>query len=227
MTSPDKDAPREIRQLLLRFAGVNPYGKPNWRVCLAQHVMVKRGGVFHQLDGTRKTMFVPAPDGKRYYQPISDRVTTGWMEVPKYPHRGWIMERWFPAHTFGTKEQWEGHRSEDGSPMMGPFPTEGGYFMVNQKPFPKMPEWSDLENAIAHWEREQRLRPENFAAALAQAVKDEQDDLVRRREKLEQELEEMRCSELLPVLRGTSLSAQRFRNQLAASVGDHSHASIL
>ena len=226
MNDPNVDAPKPIRDMILRFAGTNPYGKPIWRACLAQHVTARRGGVFHNLEGGRKTMFVYGPDGKRYYQPIGDRVTTGFMDVPKYPHKGWIMERWMPPHLYGTKQEWEAQKSEDGTPMMGPFPSEGDYFLING-PFPKMPDWGDMENAIAHYEKQQRMRPTDFASALKQFMKNERDEQEAKRQAFEDELEQMRVSELLPMLKSTSLSAQRFRNALNASIGDRSHFGVL
>jgi hypothetical protein len=184
-----------------------------------------RGGIFHNREGV-KSMLVTAPDGKTYYRKISDRITSGYMEVPKYPHRGWIMERWMPPHLYGSKEEWSAHKSEDGTPMMGPFPEQGGYFMING-PFVKMPDWSDMENAMKHYECEQRLKPSNFAAALKQAIKDEKDELEARQRKMEEEIEKMRQSELVPMLKSTSLSAQRFRQHLNAMVGDRGQLGII
>lgn len=225
MRSPDKDAPKPIRELLLRWGGMNPYGKPNWRVCLAQHVLVKRGGVFHNLEDV-KSMFVLGPDGKRYAKQISDRVTSGFLEVPRYPHKGWVMERWQPAHVWGTKELWENEKSEDGTPMMGPFPVQGDYFMVCG-PFTKMPDWSDMECAVAQWESQDRNRPADLAMAIGQAIRDEADEQDKKREAFEAELEYMRTNELLPILKGTSLEAQRYRNQLSEAVGDRSQFHVL
>lgn len=237
--NPNRDAPKEIRQLIDRIVGLNPYGGPQWRVCLAQHVMRKCGGVFHNLEGVR-SMIAQAPSrmvrdqrgrrvmlpGKKYYKKIGDRVTAGFMEVPKYPHKGWILERWFPPHIYGAERDWEAHKSEDGSPMMGPFPKQGGYFMI-AGPFEKMPDWGDIENSIRHWECQERLRPNDLAAAMKQQVKDEEDDRQKRLQKFEDELEAMRKSELLPVLKSTSLDAQRYRQELNRLIGDRSHFAAL
>jgi hypothetical protein len=241
MNSPDHDAPLEIRRMLERYCGKNPFGKCFWRLCLAQHVTVKRGGEFHALEGGHKTIFAQGPSfkvydgragrwrvlpGKMYAKRVADRVTTGVLEVPKYPHRGWIMERWFPAHIFGTRQAWEAQKSANGEPMMGPFPTQGGYFMING-PFDRMPQWGDMECAIAQFEKCDRERPVDLEAHYKQLVKDEEDDRERRRQAFEDQLEQIRKSELLPMLKSGSLSAQAFRQQLNALIGDRSHLAII
>jgi hypothetical protein len=147
------------------------------------------------------------------------------MEVPRYPHQGWILERWMPPHMWGTEDQWRQQKSEDGTPMMGPFPKEGDYFMICG-PFPKIPEWGDMENAIANYECQQRLRPENFAAAIAQAIKDEKDLQEKKVQRFEEELEQRRKSDLLPVMKSGSLAAQRFRQTLARMAHQSGHSPI-
>jgi hypothetical protein len=110
--------------------------------------------------------------------------------------------------------------------MNGPYPAEGDYFMTNLKPFPKLPEWSDLENAISNWECQERLKPTDFAMAIKMAIKNEQEWLEKRREKFEQELEERRKSDLLPVMKSGSLAAQRFRQTLARMAHQSGHSPI-
>lgn len=39
----------------------------------------------------------------------------------------WMVEKWCPAETYGSREAWEAMREEDGSPSLGPFPSEGDY----------------------------------------------------------------------------------------------------
>jgi hypothetical protein len=132
------------------------------------------------------------------------------------------MEKWFPASTWGTPEQWASHKSEDGTPMMGAYPIEGDYWMM-AGPFDHIPELSDIEQAMSMHEEAMRNRPANYAAHFKQVIKDEEYAREQRRLKLERELELMRKSELVPVLKGGSLEAQRFRNQLSESIGDRSH----
>lgn len=223
MTNPNTDAPLAIRRLVKNLAGVNPYGKPNWRVCLAQNVRATRGGVFHTMPNGDAALVGVGPKGEMYHEKVRPtRITSGYMEVPRYPHRGWIMERWMPVHLWGSEESWCAHRGADGTPMMGKFPKQGEYWMING-PFVKLPDWGDMENAIAHYECTQRLKPADLAMALKMQIKHELEEQVARLMRFEEELEQYRKSEILPVLRSTSLSAQGIRNELQKAVGETSH----
>jgi len=39
----------------------------------------------------------------------------------------WMVERWCPPDTYGSREAWETMREPDGSMSLGPFPSEGDY----------------------------------------------------------------------------------------------------
>lgn len=213
--------------MIARWGEKNPFGKPNWRVCLAQNVMVLRGGIFKEMPGGEGVMFAVGAAGKVHYRPMSPtRVKSGYFEVPRYPHQGWIMERWQPAHMWGTPDEWAANKSEDGTPMMGPYPKEGDYFMICG-PFPKLPEWSDMECAIAQYERQQRMRPADMAMALKMAFKNEKEALEKRRQKFEDELELRRKSDLEPVMRSGSLAASRYRQYLNKISGQTGHSGLL
>lgn len=225
--NPELDAPKDIRNWLKRFAGLNPYGKTNWRVCLAQHRLATRGGVFHHLPTGEIEMFALGPGGRVESRPMpGHKITSGMMEIPAYQGDGWIMERWMPAHIWGAREWWNAQRGEDGSALLGPYPTEGDYWMICG-PFPKMPELGDMEEAISRYECAQRNRPVNLENYVRMAIKQEQEDIAKRRHKLVEYLEERRKSDLLPVLRSGSLSAQRFRQQLQKDAGLSGHSAIL
>jgi hypothetical protein len=223
MSDPNRDAPLVMRKRIKIFAGLNPFGKPNWRVCLAQNVRAIRGGIFHTMPNGDAALIGVGPKGERYHEKVRpDRVTSGQMEVPRYPHKGWIAERWFPAHMWGTEAEWYAQKSADGQSIMGPFPKQGQYFMICG-PWEKLTDWSDLENAIAHYECTQRLKPVDLAMAMKMAIKHEEDEHAARLRRFEAELESYRQQVILPVLRSTSLSAQRIRNELQKAVGEKSH----
>lgn len=222
MPYPEHDAPREVRERLIQKAGLNPYGRPMWRVCLAQNVYRKRGGVFCEMEDV-KSMFTVGADGRVEYTPVSKRTLGhGYMEVPRYPHQGWILERWMPASAYGTRAEWEMQRGDDGSCLLGPYPAEGDYWMI-AGPWPKLVETADLETAIDLYEHSREKRPLDLEAAVRQAIKNEEDERVERMHRLEAQLEEYRKSEILPMLKRVSLSAQMVRNQLQASLGLKSH----
>src|SRR5882724_8327663 len=217
---PELDAPQYVRDRMVKYGGKNPFGKPTWRVVLCQNVFVKRGGVFHQMPTGEITQFSVGAGGRVEYTPVrADSVQSGVMEVPKYPGKGWILERWLSASLWGTREWWNAQRGDDGSPLLGPYPNEGDYWLI-AGPFENLPAISDLEGAIAMYEHQQRNKPADLETFMKVAIKNEEDRIVANRLRLEKTLEEMRRSELMPVLKSTSLSAQRFRNELQKMIGD-------
>ena len=221
--NPETDAPRSIQQAIAEIGGKVPgQNRPMWRLVLAQNCLVRRSGVMHELPTGEVSVFAPGPDGKIHYQQPQDRITVGLMEIPKYPCEGWVLEKWFPASTWGTPEEWKSHRSEDGSTIMGEYPTRGDYWML-AGPFERIPELGDLENAIAMHKHAMNTAPVNYANLLKQTVLDQEAAREMRRQKLEDDLAYMRKNELVPVLKSGSLEAQRFRNKLNESSGDRSH----
>lgn len=39
----------------------------------------------------------------------------------------WMVEKWCPPETYGTRDAWEAMREADGSSSLGPYPSEGDY----------------------------------------------------------------------------------------------------
>lgn len=193
-----------------------------WRLVLAQNCLITTNGVMHELEPGEVSCFAIGPDGKRYYQKPNDRITAGRFEIPKYPCDGWVLEKWFPPSTWGTREEWASHKSEDGSTIMGDYPDQGDYWML-AGPFEHVPELADLRQAIDMHRHAMSNQPTNYANVLKQTVLDQETAREKRREKLEADLAYMRKNELVPVLKSTSLEAQRFRDELQRQMGDPSH----
>lgn len=220
--NPETDAPRSLQKALAQHGGMVPgQDRPMWRIVLAQNCMIQANGIMHELDGEASICAI-GPDGKRYYQKPTDRITAGRVAVPKYPCEGWVLEKWFPATTWGSPEQWRSHKSEDGSTIMGEYPSRGDYWML-AGPFEHVPELADLRQAIDMHKQAMSQQPTNYARVLQQTILDQETAREKRREKLEKDLAYMRKNELVPVLKSSSLAAQRFRNQLNESTGDRSH----
>lgn len=217
---PDSETPKHYREFVTKIGGQNPYGDPLWRVILADRRTMRSGGLLHDLPTGDISIFAVDAKGKVHYNPPGDSVTSGVFELPRYPVDGWISERWFPAEIWGTREEW--NRVHGESVILEPFPERGDYFLVGG-PWPTLPELSDIECAIRMWEDGNRRKPTNMLAYYKQILLDEETARERRREKLERELAYMRTNELVPVLKSGSLEAQRFRNELNASIGDRSH----
>jgi hypothetical protein len=72
-----------------------------------------------------------ALDGPRHERNVI-RETIETRRVPKYlPVNRWHIERWMPAESYGSPEQWEAHTAEveDGIRILalGPYPARGEY----------------------------------------------------------------------------------------------------
>lgn len=226
----DRSTPSSIRAELGRYGGLTPYHKANWRLVLAQDRLVRRGGVFTTMpSGDVAVMEVDPRTFEVHRREVkAERVETGYKDVPKYPCKGWILERWFPAHMAGmSRSEWEAVKSSDGTtPMMGPYPSEGFYFML-AGPFETMPEIGDLRQAISMHLREETERPTSYQQVLLELIHEDTDREEKAYQKQLADLAHFYEESVEPVLRGTSLGAGRIRNELAASMGDHSHQGVI
>lgn len=224
--NPENDAPTPIREAITRFGGKTPYDKPMWRVCIAEHCIAIRGGIFHEWPGGELEAITLGPGGKMIFNKVTPTsVKSGLMEVPRYPAEGWILEKWFPAHMWGPRAWWESIRAEDGTPMMGPYPEQGEYFLI-AGPWPTCPQISDIEAAIQVYEHNRAKVPVDLDMAVSQAMRDEEDLQKQRFEALVKELELYRTSEILPVMKSTSLAAQAVRNDIQKRLGLKSHLGV-
>jgi hypothetical protein len=221
---PTNDAPKSLQAAIARIGGKNPYGEPMWRVVLAQHCIVKRGGILRNMGDGEQSIVTIGTGGKVFESTVHSSVTSGILEVPRYNCAdGWILEKWFPASTWGTREQWASEKSENGSRLLcEPYPERGRYFLMNG-PFDKIPALGDLENSIAMYEEDMRKQPTNHDAYFRQVMRDEEYARKEAKAKLVADLNDRRKNELVPVLKSTSLEAQRFRNQLTAQAGMTEH----
>jgi hypothetical protein len=162
MLDPLRDTPAEITAKLLAWGGTNEYGDPNWRIILAENHLVQRAGMWTEFDeGTEQVQFEERAHDVAYktqqIAPTAIRIGMFW--VPLYPCRGWILERWFPPSAFGNNLQWESALSQDdATPMMGPFPERGAYWMLSGGgPWPQIPLLEDVRESISIWENSTHL----------------------------------------------------------------------
>lgn len=177
--------------------------------------------------GNVKTIEVDPKTFRIYVNEVKpDRIVTGYHRVPKYPVKGWIIERWFPAHTFGSPAQWESAKSSDGvTPMMGPFPHEGDYFML-AGPFDRIPEMADLKTAISMHIRAEEEQPVSYKQMLLNEINADLEAKEKQWKAYEDQVGAFYQQEVDPILKGTSLAAGRIRNELAEAMGDRSHQGI-
>ena len=148
ISSPELDAPRAIQKALLEHGGMVP-GRDiaMWRLVLAQNCLIKASGILHELPTGEVSRLPFLQMGDGYIRSLLTGFNQARSDLPKYPCEGWVLEKWFPASTWGTREEWASHRSEDGSTIMGAYPSEGDYWML-AGPFERILELADLRQSI-------------------------------------------------------------------------------
>jgi hypothetical protein len=230
MLNPLKDTPAEVTETLTRWAGRNQYGDPNWRIILAENHLVQRAGMWTEFaDDTEQVRFEAVGKDVRYQtrQIAPDAIRIGIFWVPLYPCTGWVLERYFPASAYGSRQLWESALSQDGvTPMMGPFPERGGYFMLSGGgPWPQIPLLQDIRAAIAQWENAEHLHGTIDEAVIERAMRHEteeaQEKEQRQYDEFLKEVTYQRLSHLGFIKDNPNLS--EFRNRLADRQGLSSH----
>lgn len=115
-----REVPAWVEHIITRKGGLNPFGKPNFRVIWGGNRTYLVGGMFKDV-----TTFKDAEGRDRAFV----------MEVPDlrtmlryHPHR-WHMELWMGPEFYGTQEEWFQNTWDDVAKLhtMGPYPTEGDY----------------------------------------------------------------------------------------------------
>lgn len=225
----DRRTPRAVRKALAAFGGYNRFGGANWRVIVAEDHMSLRGGVHKTMpSGNVKSIDLERlPNGtyKMHHSEVKpDKVETGWKMVPEWGLAGWVLEKWFAPETV-NRTVWEDARSEDGTPMMGPYPDKGYYFML-AGPWEQMPTLADLKLAIAMHIRTEEEMPQEYQQLLLQRIHTETEAKERAYKEAVDNLAHFYESEVAPVVKGSSLGASRIRQELANEVGDFSHQGI-
>jgi len=111
-----KEAPRDIRERLVRAGGLNRLGEANYRIVWGWSRLAWIGGKWADRDASGNV--------------IRERIEL--RQEPKYiPHDRWHIERWLPPETFGSQAEWFAQtlEREDGIliPALGPYPSRGEY----------------------------------------------------------------------------------------------------
>jgi len=152
MTDPNLETPKDIRDRLFVLGGKNLAGLPLWRIVLAERRTALRGGTFYEF-GENQEQFQFDEQNRYRYQPLRpDSAKTCIQEVPMYPCEGWILERLMPRWMFGSEEDWNNQKGEDGfTPLMGPYPKNGDYWMLDG-PWEKIPPIATVEQFIRDYE---------------------------------------------------------------------------
>jgi hypothetical protein len=248
--------PKDLQAFMTTFAGKNPYGLPNWRLVVASDVWVREAGVYRDWD---ENLSVAERGGFNFQQseeaamvqiagkdfeelgeqpqwealrhgnrPI--RTVTEVRDNPRYPNiLGWILELWFPAHKYGSPEQWYAYKAVDGvTSMLGEYPHQGDYEMI-YGPFKKTPTASQLQLWLSKYIYDrQHLRttgtPEQRALEYVERYEaDQQKQWMKRRAEYQAEMMDI----WKPIATSGSGEMNRFRQQLARQAGQTSHVTTM
>jgi hypothetical protein len=230
--------PSGLARWITGYGGKNPYGEPQWRLLVASDRRVKEAGVYRDwADGLSTAEkgglnFQPNPDApgcnysRHENKPI--RVVTEMREVRKYPQaEGWVLEKWFPASSYGTQAEWGSYKAVDGvTPMLGPYPERGDYEMMFG-PWFHVPSTDVLQRLIGRYSAQihgRRGTAESRAQEYLLRYQYEEELDERKRK---QEYDAMMRDHISPLHSG-SLAASRWRQELAMRTGNgNEHIGIL
>lgn len=217
MLDPCRDTPSAVVKSITEHGGVNQYGKPYWRVVLSHNHTRPKKGIWHEFPDGKMEQFTPNGTGGFTHNPLhAIRVVEEIRDTQVWPKNGWILERWFPAEVWGSRETWNS----------GPYPEQGEYYLIAPGPdvtWEELPETNDLKQAISMWERDYLSRPRDFDVAYAMFVAEEQAAEEAARQKQAEEMEYFYRHEVASIFNSTSLSAQAIRNQCADAAGVREH----
>ena len=229
---------RATQAFLTRFGGRNPFGKPHWRLLVASDRRVKESGVYRDwapglsTRGKRWVEFSTEPRcaGLQFFAPREQASSRGDRDArsQKYPHaEGWILERWFPASSYGTQAEWYSYKAVDGfTPMLGPYPECGDYEMI-YGPWTKVPASDVLQGLIAQYSAGINNRRGTAASRAQEYLLRYQYDEEQAETKRKAEYEAMMRDHVSP-LHSSSLAASRWRQELARRTGNgNEHIGIL
>lgn len=207
-----RDTPRALMAEITRYGGLNPFGKPQWRVVLAQNVLEESHGVMRHMP------LVSADADVTDIEP--ERVETGEFWTPRYDCKGWILERWFPSTAWGNSLDWRLATAEDGvTRMMGEYPRHGDYYMVSTEFLRECPSVGYWKDEIQEELRRMANLPGDPARLLEDRLREARLDEERRKERYLEEVNMIHRSVVDPLLATVGGTAQRVRDAAALAAG--------
>jgi hypothetical protein len=157
---------------------------------------------------------------------VPNRIEGGRFTLPRYrdiAKTDWILQKWFAAWMWGTREDWASHRAEDGvTPLfVQEYPAHGDYFLM-AGPWSSLDQAGDVTLAVTAFLKRERAKSRNFESAVAAMMAEEKEERAGQLEWLEREI--MRAEQAMdPVWKSTSTTAQKAREQAAAAVNLTGH----
>lgn len=154
------EVPKEFQARLTKIGGRNLYGEPNYRLVWGPARLGWIGGKFERVAG-----FGEAHVGLHL--------------APKYPYDQWVLERWFPAEYYGSKQAWRDSFTKriDGVEVdvLGPYPSRGDYEEITSfAPIALTSKFADL--LIRVIERSRAMRHADRREAILGRMEKEQKD---------------------------------------------------
>lgn len=214
------DIPVALVKEITRFGGLNPFGKPLWRVVLAENVLEQRFGQMRHMPQ------LCADDVEPVLEVEPEAWSAGEMWLPKYDGHGYCLERWFPANVWGSQVDWENITSQDEvTRLLGEFPRHGEYQMVNDS-FEKELHGADFwKTEILKWMRQMDAMTGNEAARLSRHLYLARVREERRAEQYAEDVNRIHRGIVDPMLATIGATAQRVRDGLMSDMGMNSHLS--
>jgi hypothetical protein len=229
---PEKDTPENILTALSDYGGLSPTGKPIWQLVLAENCktlchgrmnyIAKGRTEAHQYDGewnleNKTPEFTVA--GNAVIEP--DRIEEGSFWIPTYSNTsGWILRRWLPASSWGSRDQWEGERAQDGrTRLLAAYPQHGDYMAMPGCEWSVIPPLDLLFTCIRSYNIQQRANPVNWPNYIQAIGTVEQLRRQQAADTYAEELEAQYREGFSATFRSASSSAQIVRNIMAREVG--------
>jgi hypothetical protein len=223
-------APKSYEEFLRRVGGKNPYGELQYRLVYTDTRFQSQAGMWKDWDPTLSIQerggMIQNDHGYMIASAATpDRVLLEVRDVLKYPHmpERWILERWCPAHYYGSKASWESLVvPETTLPLMGPFPEFGDYEMV-AGPAEELPSHTYLKQAIEACEELREEHRGTVEQVIAERVSDAE-YAYEQQSRAEMEENVAFFRDQLSPWGSSSLAAGRWRQDLANRAGVKEHA---
>ncbi len=221
---PERATPQAVNDELLAYGLTSPDGQPIWRLVKAELCRVHCFGTRNHIQKGKleayendEVQWNEKQEAEiketRLIEP--DRIEVGEHWIPRYKFKGWVLQRWFPASVWGSRENWEGQRARDErTRLLAAYPSRGDYLMM-AGPWPTILQAGDLKGAIRVYNLQQRSNPDNWANHLQAMTTFEKMERQQAADAYAEELAAQHRLGVGSVLRSVSSSAQKFRNIVA------------
>jgi hypothetical protein len=118
-----REPPAWVVEQITQAGGLNPFGRPNFRVIWGSNRFHTVGGMFKKI--------IPVKDDAGIESFIVTQVAE-MRQLLKYMPFRWWLERWCGPEVYGDREEWYRNTFDEESQLhvLGDYPTEGDYESV-------------------------------------------------------------------------------------------------